>query len=860
MGGSAVNAQLPYQNYTLSPEERANDLVQRLTLQEKAKLMIDQSEAIPRLGIPQFQWWNEALHGVGRNGFTTVFPITMGMAASFNDALLYQVFDAVSDEARVKYRQAKTAGDIKRYQGLSFWTPNINIFRDPRWGRGQETYGEDPYLTERMGLAVVAGLQGGQMKNGEWEMKNSQCPSSGVQHQKYYKLLACAKHFAVHSGPEWNRHTFNVENLPERDLWETYLPAFKALVQKGNVAEVMCAYQAIDGQPCCSQTRYLQQILRQEWGFKGIVVSDCGAIRDFHTTHLFTKTAEQSAGKAVLSGTDNNCGSVYKSLPKAVKAGELTESDIDVSLRRLLAGRFALGEMDADSLNPWMQIPDDVICSKKHNDLAYRMAQQSMVLLKKGGVLPLDAKNCGKIAVIGPNANDSVMQWGNYSGYPSRTVTILDGIRKKVQDVKYIVGAGHVNNSVAVSHFAEIFSADGTQGMTAEYWNNTRMEGNPVASARFNTAIMQNNGGATVFAPGVELENFSARYKGIFKPTQDGRVKISVEADDGMRLIINGDTLYNRYNPAHGVQKRSNELNVKAGEEYAIQLDYQQISGMAHLQFDITHQTELTQESLLAQLADAETVIFVGGISPRLEGEEMKVDYKGFKGGDRTDIELPDAQRDLLRAIHAAGKKVVFVNCSGSAIALEPEMETCDAILQAWYPGERGGDAVADVLFGDYNPSGKLPVTFYKSVAQLPDFLDYTMTGASADGKSTGRTYRYFTGEPLFPFGYGLSYTTFQKSKAKVKREKVGGTDGLSVSLTVRNTGKRDGDETVMVYLRKAGDKTGPLKTLRAFQRVSLKAGESKPLKIRLEGDQLLWWDAASNTMRPDYNLQVVVE
>ena len=900
--GGAGWGSLPYQNPQLSAEQRAEDLISRLTLEEKAKLMLDQSEAIPRLGIPKFQWWNEALHGVGRNGFTTVFPITMAMAASWNDALLYKVFDAVSDEARVKYYQAKRTGDIKRYQGLSFWTPNVNIFRDPRWGRGQETYGEDPYLTERMGLAAVDGLQGaphqlprgGESLNGNGSLNNfgnSESLPSG-RFGGGYKLLACAKHYAVHSGPEWNRHSFNIENLPERDLWETYLPAFKSLVQKGNVAEVMCAYQAIDGEPCCGQTRYLQQILRNEWGFKGIVVSDCGAIRDFHQKgcHEVTKNAQESAAKAVLAGTDNNCGSVYKSIPKAVKEGKLKESDIDVSLKRLLVGRFMLGELDPDNLSPWSKIPESVLCSKEHKDLAYKMAQQSIVLLKngplpmtpfdslvlrgtetpRGGVasriLPLNAKDVyGKIAVIGPNANDSVMQWGNYNGYPTQTVTILQGIQKKYPQAKYVSGAGWVNNSVPVSHFPEIFTADGQQGMLAEYWNDTNLGqsvGNqtpsprggqgggstaPVATKRFTTSIYQNNGGATVFAPGVELENFSARYTGILRPKTDGKLKFGVEADDGLRFIVNGDTIDDRFRPAHGVQKRGKEISVKAGKEYNIQIDYLQLSGMAHFQFDITHQSELTQESLLAQLKDAETVIFVGGISPRLEGEEMKVDAKGFKGGDRTDIELPDAQRNLLKAIHDAGKKVIFVNCSGSAIALVPELETCDAILQAWYPGERGGDAVADVLFGDYNPSGKLPVTFYKSVNDLPDFLDYTMTGKSADGKNSGRTYRYFTGEPLFPFGYGLSYTTFEKSKPKVKKS----ADRCTVTLNVKNSGTMDGDEVVQVYLRNPKDTDGPLKMLRAFERVSLKAGETKTVSIDLTGDQLLWWDKQSNTMQP---------
>lgn len=842
-GVAMAQTLLPYQNTALTPEQRADDLISRLTIEEKAKLMIDGSDAIPRLGIKQFQWWNEALHGIGRNGFTTVFPITMGMAASFDDALLYRVFDAASDEARVKYEQAKRAGEIRRYQGLSFWTPNINIFRDPRWGRGQETYGEDPYLTERMGLAVVNGLQG---------------TKNGALQGPYYKTLACAKHFVVHSGPEWNRHTFNIEMLPERDLWETYLPAFKSLVQKGNVQEVMCAYQRIDDEPCCGQTRYLQHILRDEWGFKGIVVSDCGAIRDFHTTHNVTRTATESVGKAVLAGTDNNCGSVYKSIPKAVKDGSVKESDINVNLKRLIVGRILLGEMDPDDKVSWTKIPESVLCSNEHKDLAYQMAKESMVLLhNKNNALPLSTSAKG-IAVIGPNANDSVMQWGNYSGYPTRTVTFLQGIQKKVPGVKYIAGAGLVNNTVSVSHFPELWTPDGKQGVQAEYYNNPALEGDaPVATRVFTTSIIQNNGGATVFAPGVELENFSARYTTVFKPTADAKVNVAIQADDGLRLIINGDTIHNRFSAAHGVQKRGKELSVKAGEEYKIQVDYIQTSGMAHFQFDVTHPMQLTQESLLQQLSDVETVIFCGGISPSLEGEEMKVDAKGFKGGDRTDIQLPDAQRDLLKAIHDAGKKVIYVNCSGSAIGLQPELETCDAILQAWYPGERGGDAVADVLFGDYNPSGKLPITFYKDVEDLPDFLDYTMNGKSLNGKYYGRTYRYFTGEPLFPFGYGLSYTTFQRSKAKVKKDQK----GCTVTLNVKNTGKMAGTEVVQVYLKNPTDFSGPRKTLRAFQRVELKPGESKPVTLRLEGDQLLWWDTASNTMQPlqpkDYEVTV---
>ena len=820
---------LPYQNPNLSPEQRAADLIGRLTVEEKAKLMMDQSEAIERLKIPCFQWWNEALHGVGRNGFTTVFPITMGMAASWDDVLLYRCFDAVSDEARIKNTQAKRKNEMNRYQCLSFWTPNINIFRDPRWGRGQETYGEDPYLTSRMGLAVVNGLQ-------------------GPRNTKHKKLLACAKHYAVHSGPEWNRHTFNIENLPERDLWETYLPAFKTIVQKGDVAEVMCAYQRIDGDPCCGNTRYLQRILRDEWGFKGLVVSDCGAIRDFYQKdcHAVSETPVIATGKAIMSGTDLECGSVYKNIPQAIANGELTMEKIDESLMRLLTARIRLGDFDDDNTVEWTSIPEDRLCSKQHNQLAYEMAQKSMVLLQnRDNLLPLRKKGM-KVVVMGPNAKDSVMQWGNYSGYPLHTVTILEGIENKLKGlgtVTYVDGCGHVDNTVRESRFTALTTPQGKSGMEATYWNNTKMDGKANAKATYTSPINLNNGGNTAFAPGVELDNFSACYKGVFRPEKAETVTFELEADDGYRIIINGDTLRNRFGQAHGVQKWTKAYNVKPGEKYDIQIDYVQIFGMAHMKFDVFTNKRKTTPEILQEIADADCVIFAGGISPRLEGEEMKVDAYGFKGGDRTDIQLPQCQRDLVGAIRHAGKRLVFVNCSGSAIALVPEAEACDAILQAWYPGERGGDAVADVIFGDYNPSGKLPVTFYRTVDDLPDFLDYTMRN---------RTYRYFTGKPLWQFGFGLSYTTFAFGTPEYKDGKV--------LVSVTNKGKRDGDEIVQVYLRHAGDTEGPLKTLRGFKRVSIKAGETKQVEIDMPRESFETWDNTTNTMRVvggEYHLMV---
>ncbi|UKK59829.1 glycoside hydrolase family 3 C-terminal domain-containing protein [Prevotella communis] len=818
---SAQSQSLPYQNPQLKAEQRADDLLKRLSLEEKVQLMMDVSPAIDRLQIPQFQWWNEALHGVGRNGYATVFPITMAMAASWDDALLHRVFTAVSDEARVKARQAKESGRIRRYQSLSFWTPNINIFRDPRWGRGQETYGEDPYLTAKMGLAVVRGLQG-MTYDGKWI-------------GQYKKLLACAKHFAVHSGPEWNRHTFNIEDLPERDLWETYLPAFKALVQEGEVAEVMCAYQRIDGQPCCSQTRYEQQILRDEWGFKGLITSDCGAIRDFLPRwHNTAKDSEEASAQAVLAGTDVECGSEYKNLPEAVRRGDIKESDLDRSLRRLLIARFEVGDFDDDKLVEWTKIPSSSVASKEHKQLALDMARKSIVLLKNNGVLPL-SKTSG-ILVMGPNANDSVMQWGNYSGYPTKTITALEGIRQQLGSIPYIPGCDLTRNESVESRFAEIKAPLGNQGMQVTYYNNTDMSGKPVTTVTLTEPIKLSNGGNTVFAPGVNLENFSARLDGTFIPTRDETLIFNISGDDKIRLLVNGDTIVDIWKVRHRIQNGQKELTVKAGQHYRIQIDYVQESGYGALNFDIQHKSTPTPQELLAQVGDARTIIFIGGISPRLEGEEMRVSEPGFRGGDRTSIELPQAQRDVLRWLHEAGKKVIFVNCSGGAVAMVPELETCDAILQWWYAGEQGGTALADVLTGRYNPSGKLPVTFYKSTDDLPDFLDYTMKN---------RTYRYFTGEPLFPFGHGLSYTTFAFSKPGVKVNDK----SVTVTTKVKNTGKLDGTETVQIYFRRTADTEGPQKTLCGYQQVNLKAGETRTVTITLPRKNLESWDAKSNTM-----------
>ena len=811
----------PYKNPQLSPDERAEDLLGRLTLKEKIGLMQNSSHAVERLDIAPYNWWSEALHGVARNGLATVFPITMGMASTFDDEAIERVYTAVSDEARAKFHEAHRHNGYGN-EGLTFWNPNVNIFRDPRWGRGQETFGEDPYLTTRMGVAVVKGMQG---------------PADA----EYDKTHACAKHYAVHSGPEAKRHSFDVEHLSARDLWETYLPAFKALVQEADVKEVMCAYQRFEGEPCCDSNRLLTQILRDEWGYKHLVVSDCGAISDFfykdrHGTH---KDAADASASAVINGTDLECGVEYAHLEEAVKRGLITEDRINTSLRRLLEARFALGEMDPDSIVSWSKIGIDTVDCDLHKQMALDITRQSMVLLHNNGVLPL-AKAGNRIAVMGPNAVDSVMQWGNYKGVPSHTYTILEGICNKVGNIPYEKGCELLENQVFDSYFNEI-SNNGRPGLTATYWNNMNMSGDVAAVQQYTSPINLNNGGHTVFATGVGLYNFTTVIEGTFSPKKDGDYTLIIEGDDGYRIYVNGNKVID-YWGEHASAKREYTLKASAGKDYQIKIEYMQAGAEALLKFDLGIYRQIPPATVADKVKDADIVIFIGGISPDLEGEEKNfVNCPGFSGGDRTSIELPQVQRDILKALKKAGKKVVFVNCSGSAVALVPEMESCDAILQAWYPGQAGGLAVADVLFGDFNPSGKLPVTFYKNTDQLPDFEDYSMKN---------RTYRYMTEAPLFPFGYGLSYTTFDISKGRLNKKTISAGQDLNFEVNVKNTGKYDGAEVIQVYVRKVDDAEGPIKSLRAFRRVPLKAGETCVVSIDLLPTTFEFFDPTTNTMR----------
>jgi beta-glucosidase len=815
---SVTAQQLPYQNPNLSSEERAKDLISRLTLEEKATLMCDQSDAIPRLGIKKFNWWSEALHGYANNDSVTVFPEPIGMAASFNDELLYQIFDAVSDEARAKYNLWLLRGnENKRFLSLSVWTPNVNIFRDPRWGRGQETYGEDPYLTSRMGVQVVKGLQ-------------------GPDDSKYRKLLACAKHYAVHSGPEWSRHELNLNNVNPRELYETYLPAFKALVQEADVRQVMCAYQRLDDEPCCGNTRLLQRILRDEWGYEYMVVSDCGAITDFFNTHKVSSGPVHAASKGVLAGTDVECvweNYPYKTLPEAVSRGLIREEDIDKSLLRVLIGRFDLGDFDNNNIVLWAQIPASVLNNEKHRKLALEMAQQAMVLLQNNNnVLPL-SKSAKKIAVIGPNANDKPMLWGNYNGTPISTISILEGIKSKLpaENIFYDKGCDLIEDKVTDSYFNQL-SFDGKQGFKATYWNNPKLNGEIVTTVQITNPIKMTTAGQHEFASGVKLEGFSAIYETEFVPKVSEELVFKGGATGFFELIVNGDTL-KRYHIWRTMPSRI-PFKVEAGKKYQIKIRYAQLNNwQANIEFDFGKEIDVDYTELINKLKGIDVVVFVGGLSGNLEGEEMPVSYPGFKGGDRTNIELPAVQRNCLKALKGAGKKVIFVNCSGSAIALTPETQTCDAILQAWYPGESGGQAVADVLFGDYNPSGKLPVTFYKNSDQLKDFEDYSMKGC---------TYRYMT-DALFPFGFGLSYTNFEIGSAKLSKTTIKADEIIQLAIPVKNNGKRNGTEIVQVYIRKVNDVDGPLKTLKGFKRVEVASGKTQTVTIDLPPSSFEFYD-----------------
>jgi beta-glucosidase len=830
-GAAAQGADPPYLNPDLSVDERADDLVSRMTAEEKIAQLMNAAAAIPRLGIPQYEWWNEALHGVARAGAATVFPQAIGMAASFDTALMHEVATAISDEARAKHHDFVRRGERNRYQGLTFWSPNINIFRDPRWGRGQETYGEDPYLTSRMGVAFVKGLQG--------------------DDPRYLKAAANAKHYAVHSGPEADRHHFDARPS-ERDLHETYLPAFRALVREAKVESVMGAYNRVNGESASASRRLLIDILRDQWGFDGHVVSDCGAIDDIYRFHKIVPTPHEAAALAVRNGCDLECGSVYRTLGQALAQGLVTESDLDVAVRRLVRTRMRLGMFDPPERVPYTRIPYSVNQSPEHDRLARRMAQASIVLLKNDGLLPL-SRDPKTIAVIGPNADDVMTLLGNYYGTPANPVTVLQGLRDAAGStirVLYARGADLVEGredprAAPPIDPAHLRPAAGSaeRGLRGEYFRGRELEGEPMLTRvdpkvdfRWDRGSPTSDLVARGEVPvdrALENDDFSVRWSGQLLPPATGRYELSVAADDGVRLVVDGRTIIDDWTTTPRAKARTATIELEAGRAYDVRLEYFEAERDAEVRFSWQEPgAKPPFEAALETARAADVVVFVGGLTGDVEGEEMRVSYPGFAGGDRTEIGLPATQDRLLRAVHATGKPVVLVLMAGSALAVEWAQQNLPAVLMAWYPGQQGGNAVADVLFGAANPSGRLPVTFYRSVSQLPPFDDYAMKG---------RTYRYFDGDPLYPFGHGLSYTRFEYSDLRVDRPAIGATDPVSVSVRVSNAGERAGHEVVQLYAR-ALDRTVPMprRQLWAFERVPLKPGESRVLTFRLDPASVL--------------------
>ncbi|MWB93142.1 glycosyl hydrolase [Flavobacterium sp. GA093] len=803
-----------FQDTSLSFETRVDDLVKQLTLEEKVAQMLNSSPAIPRLGIPAYDWWNETLHGVARTPFkTTVYPQAIAMAATFDKNSLFKMADYSALEGRAIYNKAVELNRTnERYLGLTYWTPNINIFRDPRWGRGQETYGEDPYLTAVLGDYFVKGLQG--------------------DDPKYLKAAACAKHYAVHSGPESLRHTFDVDVTPY-ELWDTYLPAFKKLITESKVAGVMCAYNAFRTQPCCASDILMTDILRNQWKFEGYVTSDCWAIDDFFKNHKTHPDAESASADAVFHGTDIDCGTdAYKALVQAVKNGKISENQIDISVKRLFMIRFRLGMFDPVEMVKYAQTPSSVLESEDHKAHALKMAQQSMVLLRNDkNILPLK-KNLKKIVVLGPNADNAIAILGNYNGTPSKLTTVLQGIKDKVganTEIVYEKAINFTNDTLLVyQNLKNQYSYEGKQGFKAEYFNNKNLSGKPEA-VRTESEINNVWQEGEVVVNTIKANHFSARYTTDFTADQDGSITFEISADDGYRFLINGKEVVNAWDKNRWGEKTF-KLDTKKNSVYKLVLEYWQGEGKGNVVLNTGNFEKTDFEKIVDKNKDADAFIFVGGISPQLEGEEMPVNYPGFSGGDRTSILLPEVQTQLLKVLKKSGKPVVFVMMTGSAIAIPWEAENIPAILNAWYGGQAAGEAASDILFGDYNPAGRLPVTFYKGDSDLAAFVDYSMDN---------KTYRYFKGSPLYGFGYGLSYTTFKYDELKIA-SKIKKGEAVPVSVRITNTGKTEGEEVAQLYIVNQNTAVkAPLKSLKGFERINLKSGESKNITFTLTPDDL---------------------
>ncbi len=805
-----------YLNPALPVQNRVNDLLGRMTLKEKISQMKYDASAVKRLDIPKYNWWNECLHGVARNGLATVFPQAIGLATSWDRTLMHNVGDAISLEARTKYNDAIKKGQRGIYQGLTFWSPNINIFRDPRWGRGMETYGEDPYLTGQMAIQFIKGLQG--------------------NNPKYFKVISTAKHYAVHSGPEPDRHTIDI-NVSNYDLFETYLPAFRASVVDAGVYSVMCAYNSFRGNACCSNDPLLNKILRKEWGFKGYVVSDCWAIQDIYDTHKQAKNAAEASAKAVVAGTDLNCGVSYPHLLEAVKDGLISEAAIDTSVKRLLTARFKLGMFDPPAMVPYSKINMSVVDSKKHQALALKAAEESIVLLKnEKNILPLK-KDIKRIAVIGPNADNPQTLLANYHGFTSHPVTPLQGILNRAgKDVKvyYARGCDVAENMPGM----KVISADylftspdkKKNGLTSAYYNNHEMIGQPVF-VRVDKKIDFDwwDGKPRADFPD---NDFGVKWSGYLIPPKTGEYYLGGYGFNGYKIYLN-DSLFINYFARHEPSDSYKKIELTGGKAYKIKIEFSETLrfAMMHLLWSVPESNSEVEEKAIDAVKKSDVAVLCIGLSPRLEGEEMNVPVKGFKGGDRMTLSLPEVQENLIKKIAALGKPVVLVLLNGSAVSINWENKNIPAIVESWYGGESAGTAIANVLFGEYNPGGKLPVTFYESVSQLPPFTDYDMKG---------RTYRYFSGPVIYPFGYGLSFTSFSFNNLKLDDNTIKPDGSTKLYVDVKNTGSLTGDEVVQLYVKGKGVKNNDaIKSLKGFERVTLKPGETKTVEFYINPQTL---------------------
>ncbi len=796
-------------------EERVKDLVGRMTLEEKISQMVNQAPAIERLGVPEYNWWSEGLHGVARAGLATVFPQAIGLGATWDEEMMFNVSTAISDETRAKHHQFVRKDKRFLFQGLTLWSPNINIFRDPRWGRGQETYGEDPFLTGRMGVQFIKGLQG--------------------DDSTYFKTIATVKHFAVHSGPEPERHVFDAK-IGMKDFYETYLPQFEMGIKEGKAYSLMCAYNRLNGSPCCGTDGWFNKLLRDDWGFKGFIVSDCEAITDIYAFHQVVATAEEAAALAVNSGTDLECGGkVYLNLKKAVEQKLITEAEIDVAVKRLFTARFKLGMFDAPEIVKYANIPYSVVDNKEHKALALEAARKSMVLLKNdNNILPLK-KDVGTVAVIGPNSDQWLMLLGNYNGVPSDPVTPLRGIKEKVPNAKVLFAQGcELADGMPMYYTVPanvLFTNDGKPGIQAEYFSDTSLKSKPLFTGV--DKVLDANWKDKAPREDMNDDNFAVRWTGILQPDQTGVFQLGFISTCKTKLYFEDSlvakTIYH-FRDEYGDPRlrRSVPIKLEAGKKYKIRIEAVETFADAQVQLVWAAPKPNLKKEAIEAAKQADVVVMCMGITPRMEGEEMDIQIDGFRGGDRTKLDLPAVQEQLIKEIKALGKPVVLVLLNGSAMAVNWENENIPAILETWYPGQASGTAIADVLFGDYNPGGRLPVTFYKSVKDLPSFEDYNVTT---------QTYRYFKGDALYPFGYGLSYTTFQYENVKINSENKAGED-VKVSVNVKNTGSLAGDEVVQVYVS-AQNAPGhlPLRSLKAFKRIHLNAGETKTVDLLIKAD-----------------------